>query len=34
MKESHEADIVPERESFLTVPILLADQKYCDTWRD
>lgn len=30
MKESHK---VPERESFLAVSILSADQKYCDTWR-
>lgn len=34
MKESHKSDIVPERESFLAVSVLLADQKYCDTCRD
>lgn len=34
MKESHKSDVVPERESFLAVSILLADQKYSDTWRD
>lgn len=33
MKESHKSDTVPGRESFLTVSILSANQKYYGTCR-